>query len=370
MQRSSKDRTFWLYAHLELHDDVHVGAQLEPTESVLGRAAPSPTKCPSHVHVSLIEAPEGFGWLEAKWANLSEDVRFLPLNAAAAAPGESAGRRQHGSSSVVERLLGLAFVATALLTGGMLLARRGASVGGWWSAPVDILRHEYAVVPPLPSGTKLRLADDSVWPAAAALCRWQSRHAELLHDTRVLELGAGSGAVGLFAAGLGARRVLLTDRPGRPLDELADAMARNRPALPAVVSVEAGALSWGMELPLVATAERFDWVLASDVTYAHEAIDELAATLAALLRGPSPPPRVIVSHEHRSARRDFGRAPIQRWDEHDGALGRFAEAAAAHRLRLALLETERPRGEVAGGYRRWTADLSIFEVTLAASPEP
>ena len=47
---------------------------------------------------------------------------------------------------------------------------------------------------------------DDVWPAAAALCRWQAAHAAAIDGASVLELGAGAGTVGLFAAGLGASR--------------------------------------------------------------------------------------------------------------------------------------------------------------------
>ena len=87
-------------------------------------------------------------------------------------------------------------------------------------------------IPPLPSGDWLRLRDGpslleelhdttrtgdlasvggTVWPAAATLCTWMRAHAEDVKGASVLELGSGTGACGLYAAALGASRVVLTD---------------------------------------------------------------------------------------------------------------------------------------------------------------
>ena len=48
--------------------------------------------------------------------------------------------------------------------------------------------------------------------------------------------------------------------------------------------------------------------------------------------------------------------------EGDAALAAFEAVAASHGLELSLLATERPTSEVLGSFRRWTADISIFEV--------
>ena len=78
----------------------------------------------------------------------------------------------------------------------------------------------HRALPKLPGGAQLALeltSEDAagsghrVWPAATALCRWMSGRADEFSGARVLELGCGTGAVGLYAAALGARSVLLTD---------------------------------------------------------------------------------------------------------------------------------------------------------------
>ena len=78
-------------------------------------------------------------------------------------------------------------------------------------------------LPPLPNGVQLELAvpglhiglGGKVWPAAGSLCRWLRD--EPLDDKHVLEIGCGVGGVGLYAAALGAKSVLLTDGGGHTL---------------------------------------------------------------------------------------------------------------------------------------------------------
>eukprot|EP00966_Prymnesium_polylepis_P111488 2578921-Prymnesium_polylepis.1 len=119
-------------------------------------------------------------------------------------------------------------------------------------------------LPPLPSGERLRLReglsvieeqsggvlttiDDTafegaaadllsvggtVWPCAAALCRWLLED-DVVRDARVLELGSGTGCCGLFAASLGAARVVLTDGRAGLVDLAADNARRNEALRPA-----------------------------------------------------------------------------------------------------------------------------------------
>jgi hypothetical protein len=135
----------------------------------------------------------------------------------------------------------------------------------------------------------------------------------------------------------------------------------------------------------------YNWVIGSDVTYSPAAHEALAATLASLLAPPptsdaaadaatatntsaadsaAMPPvtratRAVLSHEHRSSARRtlWGTLSRQwRWDAADPTLASFRAAATRHGLGLSLLRADLPVDEVKGGFRRWTADISIFEV--------
>jgi predicted nicotinamide N-methyase len=50
-----------------------------------------------------------------------------------------------------------------------------------------------------------------IWPAGLFMCEFLKRNSELVKGKRVLELGSGTGIVGLYAAKLGATHVTLTD---------------------------------------------------------------------------------------------------------------------------------------------------------------
>ena len=101
----------------------------------------------------------------------------------------------------------------------ILLRGDGRNLSFHWFDDEDTIRA--ALLPPLPSGRHIFLrtlpADGGgslgtggrVWHSAQAMCHWL--HQRLPAGARVLELGSGTGAVGIFCAGLGASHVALTD---------------------------------------------------------------------------------------------------------------------------------------------------------------
>lgn len=113
----------------------------------------------------------------------------------------------------------------------------------------------------------------------------------------VLELGSGTGIVGIVASILGARHVYLTDLP------------YTLPTLQETIELNSGvAKGKVMAVPLDWTApddsyEDVDLILASDVVWVHELIDPLVNVLKHLTNRPDPP-LVILSHQTRSTASD------------------------------------------------------------------
>uniref|UniRef100_UPI0037E8925D EEF1A lysine methyltransferase 3-like n=1 Tax=Semicossyphus pulcher TaxID=241346 RepID=UPI0037E8925D len=121
-----------------------------------------------------------------------------------------------------------------------------------------------------------------VWEAALQLCNYFEKQSVELRGKRIIELGSGTGVVGILAARMGAI-VTLTDLP-LALPQLQVNVSANMPpsgwptALPTVLP-----LSWGedqMNFP-----SDWDLVLCADIIYLPETYPLLVDTLAHLCKG-------------------------------------------------------------------------------------
>ena len=185
-----------------------------------------------------------------------------------------------------------------------------------------------SMLPRLPSGKALKLFTSpnsgllggTVWPAAHALCTYLSENQQSLNLKRAncVELGSGTGAVGLFAAGLGASVVLTdcrpppdsamyttdgtSDLPANGSDTILNLLERNvnanKDTFPNDVP-RVKKLDWtsSNDIEQVAANGEFDLVLASDVTHFSLMHEPLACTISRMLR---PDGGVcLLSHEQR-----------------------------------------------------------------------
>ncbi|KAI0260911.1 putative methyltransferase-domain-containing protein [Gloeopeniophorella convolvens] len=129
------------------------------------------------------------------------------------------------------------------------------------------------------------------WPAGEVLARYLARRGRALQGSRVLELGSGTGLVGLVAGRLGAHVCVTDQAPLVPI------MERNI-ALNALQSnVTAAELDWAHPVPAL---DPPDLILAADCVYFEPAFPLLVATLAALV--PLPParaPEVLFCYKKR-----------------------------------------------------------------------
>uniref|UniRef100_A0A3P9L389 Uncharacterized protein n=1 Tax=Oryzias latipes TaxID=8090 RepID=A0A3P9L389_ORYLA len=119
-----------------------------------------------------------------------------------------------------------------------------------------------------------------IWPAALSLCHYLDTHRDHLSlvDKAVLEIGAGTGLLSIVAALLGAW-VTATDLP-EVLSNLRVNLSRNTRGR-CRHTPQVAPLSWGFDLEHTypSSVYRYDYVLAADVVYHHDYLDELLATM-------------------------------------------------------------------------------------------
>lgn len=202
----------------------------------------------------------------------------------------------------------------------------------------------------------------SVWPAAPAL----SRHLETskrfeVQGSRVLELGAGFGLVGMATAVLGARSVCLTDRliprlqqptgdlagetPGsgrkggqQQLAALRSTLQGNQAAgnFPADCAFAVEELSFGDESvgqKLLDDHGPFDLILGSDITYFSPALPELMVTLKQMAGS-----RTLVLLGHSQRRQGLEEELVAKLEEAGFAVNRHGTDTGAGAAKVVLIE--------------------------------
>ncbi|XP_006029185.1 protein N-lysine methyltransferase METTL21A isoform X1 [Alligator sinensis] len=114
-----------------------------------------------------------------------------------------------------------------------------------------------------------------VWDAAVVLCSYLETGAIDLRERSVIELGAGTGLLGIVATLLGAH-VTITDRASA-LEFLESNIQDNLPSEhhPRAVVKE---LTWGRNLENFSPG-KFDFILGADIIYLEETFVDLLETL-------------------------------------------------------------------------------------------
>ncbi|XP_048862360.1 protein-lysine methyltransferase METTL21C isoform X1 [Brienomyrus brachyistius] len=119
-----------------------------------------------------------------------------------------------------------------------------------------------------------------IWPAALALCQFLDNNRKQIDllDKTVLEIGAGTGLVSIVACLLGAS-VTATDLPDI-LGNLCCNLNRNTRGH-CKHAPQVAALCWEQDLEqsYPRSIYRYDYVLAADVVYHHDFLDELLVTM-------------------------------------------------------------------------------------------
>lgn len=131
-----------------------------------------------------------------------------------------------------------------------------------------------------------------VWPASIGLCCFVQEHPRYVAGKNMLELAAGLGLPGLYAARW-AKQVTITDKAKQAVE----CIQRSAAHLP-LLNVTAAAMDWKDAMQ----ASLPDVVLLSDVNYEPAVFEELQQVLEYFLRNKIP---VIISTPQRLVAKGF-----------------------------------------------------------------
>eukprot|EP00090_Calanus_glacialis_P006702 TRINITY_DN15233_c0_g1_i1.p1 TRINITY_DN15233_c0_g1~~TRINITY_DN15233_c0_g1_i1.p1 ORF type:complete len:215 (+),score=60.33 TRINITY_DN15233_c0_g1_i1:63-707(+) len=136
-----------------------------------------------------------------------------------------------------------------------------------------------------------------VWDAAIVLSKYLETINDDLANKSAIELGSGTGAVGLCAAALGCGKVVLTDR-----EDFIEFLKHNIELNQELFNNEiiAQSLLWGDkdQIEKAKANGPFNFILVSDCVFYKESVDDLVDTLCSLCDGNT---EIILSYEERDS---------------------------------------------------------------------
>jgi predicted nicotinamide N-methyase len=139
-----------------------------------------------------------------------------------------------------------------------------------------------------------------VWPVAVEFCRYLVAKPDIIRDRTVLELGSGTGVVGIACGYAGASEVLMTD-----LHESLPICRANLEINTGLITVGSKVnvceLEWGNDNHLATIKHRvgaFDLVLGSDIVY-HQSPEILTALVKTIVSASNPNTKVLIAYEDR-----------------------------------------------------------------------
>ncbi|XP_078092169.1 EEF1A lysine methyltransferase 3-like [Mustelus asterias] len=113
-----------------------------------------------------------------------------------------------------------------------------------------------------------------IWEPCRVLCRYFEKEQIIFTGKKVIELGAGTGMVGILAILLGGD-VTLTDQP-KVLSQIEYNVTSNIPSANLQLA-KVSALSWGIDHSQFPSD--YDYILGSDIVYKSQEFDLLVNTL-------------------------------------------------------------------------------------------
>jgi predicted nicotinamide N-methyase len=127
------------------------------------------------------------------------------------------------------------------------------------------------------------ISGQKLWCGSLVVVEYLLDHPEFIHDCNVLELGSGTGVVGMVCKKLGANQVSLSDYDQRSLDHMAQDIVKNS------VDVEILNLDWftfqrtQLSQTFLDSSHHPLRLVAGDVLYKHLLIEPFFAVLQQLL---------------------------------------------------------------------------------------
>lgn len=139
-----------------------------------------------------------------------------------------------------------------------------------------------------------------VWPVAIDLCKYLMSQPELVKDKKVLELGAGTGAVGITCGLIGSNSVCISDLP-----ECIPILNANLKSNLALVSprtkMSVDTVRWGNKADIdlaVKDHGGFDAIVGSDIIF-HQPEEVLSALVRTICEASNFATKVLIAYEDR-----------------------------------------------------------------------